>query len=128
MDYETSLKFIKDCTKFGIKLGLERISEILKRLNNPQNFFRAIHIAGTNGKGSTAAMFDAVLRDATYRTGRYTSPHLSTYRERFAINGEFISKAKLAEIVTGIRPVLEAVEKDGFGVPTEFEVVVDPAA
>jgi folylpolyglutamate synthase/dihydrofolate synthase len=122
MNYDESLKYIKDCTKHGIKLGLERMNEILKRLDNPQQQFRSIHIAGTNGKGSTAAMYDMVLHEAGYQTGRYTSPHLVSYRERFTVNQEPIGKIELAEIITSIQPVLQSVEKDGLGAPTEFEV------
>ena len=122
MDYDQALSYIHECSKFGTKLGLERIREILRRLGNPQEHFRAVHIAGTNGKGSTAAMLDSVLQAAGYKSGRYTSPHLSSYRERFTVNGEMISKNQLAAVITQIGPVLEAVERDGFGAPTEFEV------
>jgi dihydrofolate synthase/folylpolyglutamate synthase len=122
VDYEESLKYIKECTKHGIKLGLERITEILKRLGNPQDQFQAIHIAGTNGKGSTVAMYDSVLRKAGYRTGCYTSPHLVSYRERFAVDHEPITKMELAKIVTHIQPVLHTIQMDGLGTPTEFEV------
>lgn len=122
MNYEAALKYIKECSKFGIKLGLERVSEILKRLGNPQEQFRSVHIAGTNGKGSTAAMFDFVLQEAGYKTGRFTSPHLASYRERFTVNGVWISKEQLCEIVAKVKPVLEAVSGDGFGDPTEFEI------
>lgn len=122
MNYEESIKYIKECTKHGIKLGLERITEILRRLGDPQQKFRSIHIAGTNGKGSTVAMMDTVLQCAGYKTGCYTSPHLVFYRERFRVNHQLISDNQLAEIVTEIAPVLQAVERDGFGNPTEFEV------
>jgi dihydrofolate synthase/folylpolyglutamate synthase len=122
MNYDEALAYIKECAKFGIKLGLERIREILRRLGNPENKFRSVHIAGTNGKGSTAAMFDYLFQEAGYTTGRFTSPHLATYRERFTVNGVWISKAQLAEIVTKIKPVLAEVTRDGFGNPTEFEI------
>ncbi len=122
MDYQEALAFIKEATKFGIKLGLARMREILKRLAHPEKKFKAIHLAGTNGKGSTTALLESVLRTAGYKTARYTSPHLSSYRERFVINGELIKKETLAEIVTEIRPVLLEVAADGFGKPTEFEV------
>jgi len=120
--YEEALQYIKECTKFGMKLGLDRIREILRRLGHPEQRFRSIHIAGTNGKGSTSALLDSILRQAGYRTGRYNSPHLVTYRERFNVNGEMIAKAQLAQVIEQIKPVLEAVEADGFGAPTEFEV------
>jgi dihydrofolate synthase/folylpolyglutamate synthase len=122
MNYEDALQFIKECAQFGIKLGLERITEILRRLGNPEDQFRSIHIAGTNGKGSTAAMFDFVFQDAGYKTGRFTSPHLTSYRERFTVNGVKITKERLTRIVERIKPVLEVVSKEGFGDPTEFEV------
>lgn len=102
---------------------MDRIREILRRLGNPQEQFKAIHIAGTNGKGSTAAMLDAVLSEAGYRTGRYTSPHLVTYRERLVVAGEIISREQLAALVNEIKPVLEEVSAAGFGPPTEFEVL-----
>lgn len=122
MTYPEAINYIKECSKFGLKLGLERISEILKRLGNPESQFKAIHIAGTNGKGTTSAMFDAVLHKAGYQTGRYNSPHLSSYRERFNINNQPISKERLAEVVTKIKQVLDEVTQAGFGSPTEFEV------
>ncbi len=122
MDYQEALKFIKECTKFGIKLGLERIGEILRRMGHPERQFRSVHIAGTNGKGSTAAMYEAALRAAGLKVGRFTSPHLSTYRERFVVDGEMIGEAELAALVAELRPVLQAVAADGFGDPTEFEV------
>ena len=120
--YEEALQYIKECTKFGMKLGLERIGEILRRLGHPEQRFRSIHIAGTNGKGSTSAMFDSILRQAGYRTGRYNSPHLVSYRERFNVNGDMITKAQLIRVIEQIKPVLEQVEAEGFGAPTEFEV------
>ena len=122
MNYQTALQYIHDCSKFGIKLGLERIREILKRVGDPQNKYRIIHIAGTNGKGSTAAFYDSALREVGLKVGRFTSPHLSSYRERMTINGEPISETDLAELITGLRPIVEAVAADGFGPPTEFEL------
>ena len=122
MDYEAALQYIKECAKFGVKLGLERMEEILRRLGNPEARFRTVHIAGTNGKGSTAAMFDSVFQEAGYKTGRYTSPHLVSYRERFTVNGVWITKAQISEIITRIMPVLKAVASEGFGAPTEFEI------
>lgn len=122
MNYDETLKFIKECAKFGVKLGLERVGEILRRLGNPQEQFRAVHIAGTNGKGSTAAMFDFVFQEAGYKTGRFTSPHLASYRERFTVNGVWISKEQLGDIIAKIKPVLETVSGAGFGNPTEFEI------
>jgi len=122
MDYQEAIEFIKECSKFGIKLGLERMTEILSRLGNPQNAFRSVHVAGTNGKGSTVAMLEMVLRQAGYSTGRYISPHLSSYRERFCVNGKMITSEELAVVVTDLAPILAEVTAAGFGAPTEFEV------
>lgn len=122
MTYEEALGYIKECTKFGLKLGLERIGEILKRLGNPHQRFRTVHIAGTNGKGSTSAMMDQIFRQAGIRTGRFNSPHLVSYRERYNINGIMISKDRLAWEITRLKPIIDQVMADGLGAPTEFEV------
>jgi dihydrofolate synthase/folylpolyglutamate synthase len=122
LSYAAAMQYIKECTKFGIKLGLERMNEILARLGHPERQFRAIHVAGTNGKGSTVAMFEAVLRAAGYKTGRFTSPHLVSYRERFVVDGVMITKDQLAAMITELQPVIATVTADGYGAPTEFEV------
>lgn len=122
MHYQAAVQYIHDCSKFGIKLGLERIGEILRRVGNPQDKYKIVHIAGTNGKGSTAVFYDFALREAGLKVGRFTSPHLSSYRERITVNGEPIPEADLAELVTWLKPILEAVAADGFGPPTEFEL------
>lgn len=122
MDYQAAIQYIHDCSKFGIKLGLERISEILKRVGNPQELYKIIHIAGTNGKGSTAVFYDFALRETGLKVGRFTSPHLCCYRERITVNGEPIPEKDLAELVTQLIPKLEVVAADGFGPPTEFEL------
>ncbi|MDI6731949.1 MAG: folylpolyglutamate synthase/dihydrofolate synthase family protein [Candidatus Margulisbacteria bacterium] len=102
------LSYLFTLEKFGINLGLHRISHLLKRLNNPQDQFQSIHIAGTNGKGSTAAMLASILAEAGYKVGLYTSPHFLEYNERIKINGENISDKDLEE---GIRKVKKAVEE-----------------
>jgi dihydrofolate synthase/folylpolyglutamate synthase len=122
LSYDAALQYIKECSKFGVKLGLERMNAILARLNHPEQQFRALHVAGSNGKGSTVAMFDAVLRATGYKTGRFTSPHLVSYRERFVINGVMISEEQLAELVAELKPVIASVTAAGYGTPTEFEV------
>lgn len=122
MDYQSALAYIHDCSKFGIKLGLERITEIMKRLGDPQERYKIVHVAGTNGKGSTAAFYDYALREAGLKVGRFTSPHLSSYRERITVNGELIPEADLAELITQLQPIVQAVAADGFGLPTEFEL------
>jgi dihydrofolate synthase/folylpolyglutamate synthase len=100
----------------GIKPGLKRVAALLDRLGNPQYSLRAIHVAGTNGKGSTCAMLAAVLRNAGYRVGLYTSPHLVTFNERIRVNDEKISAAEIAQFIHDNRPIIEEIE------PTFFEV------
>jgi dihydrofolate synthase/folylpolyglutamate synthase len=122
LSYASALQYIKACSKFGIKLGLERIDTIMERLGRPERRYPTVHVAGTNGKGSTVAMFEAVFRAAGYKTGRFTSPHLVSYRERFVVDGELITKERLAALITALQPVIASVIADGYGAPTEFEV------
>ncbi len=86
------LNYLQSLEKFGINLGLERITYLLNKLGSPHLKFKSIHIAGTNGKGSTAAMIASILKEAGYKVGLYTSPHLFDYRERIKINGKNISR------------------------------------
>src|SRR3989339_207648 len=103
-------KYLLSLQKFGIKLGLERISSLLESLENPQLKFKSIHIAGTNGKGSTAAMTASILKEAGYKVGLFTSPHLIEVRERININGKDISRKEFSE---GIRRIKKAEEEIG---------------
>jgi dihydrofolate synthase/folylpolyglutamate synthase len=91
-------------------LSLDRVNRLLDRLERPERAYRSIHIAGTKGKGSTAAMIEACLRAAGYRTGLYTSPHLHTFRERVRVDGANISREDFAARVDAIQPHLAAVE------------------
>lgn len=89
-------------------LDLSRVVDLCERLGRPQDKFRSVHIAGTKGKGSTAASVEAMLRAAGYRTGLYTSPHLHTFRERIRLNGDLISKQALVDLVDRSRAAVEA--------------------
>jgi dihydrofolate synthase/folylpolyglutamate synthase len=122
VNYQKTIQFIRERAKSGTKLDLERISAVLELLGNPQQSFPAVHIAGTNGKGSTVAFFDSVLRASGYKTGRYTSPHLASYRERFSISDQIIPRERLVRLVERLKPVLDKVEVAGHGAPTEFEI------
>jgi dihydrofolate synthase / folylpolyglutamate synthase len=99
-------------------LSLDRVHALLERLGRPERAFQSIHIAGTKGKGSTAAMIESCLRAAGYRTGLYTSPHLHTFRERVRVNGQNISREDVARLVDELDPHVAAVA----GV-TWFEIV-----
>ena len=119
MDYKEALAYISGVEFFGSKPGLARIGALLEKLGNPQRGMKFIHIAGTNGKGSCAAMTASVLRAAGYKTGLYTSPYLYRFNERMQINGREIPDDTLAEIVTRVKPLAEAMEDH----PTEFELM-----
>ena len=96
------LDYLASLEKFGINLGLERITSLLEQLDNPQQKFRSLHVAGTNGKGSTCAMMASILKEAGNKVGLYTSPHLLSFNERIKINGRDISDEDFARGVTRI--------------------------
>ncbi len=98
MTYVSAVAYLYRLQKHGIKLGLETMSALLGRLGMPQARYRTLHIAGTNGKGSTAAMAASVLQAAGYRVGLYTSPHLVEFRERIRVNGEMIAELQVAQL------------------------------
>src|SRR5436305_1543371 len=98
---------------------LDRMRTLLKKLGNPQDHFRSVHIAGTKGKGSTAAMVAAMLQACGYKVGVYTSPHLVDIRERIQINGEMISHADFGRLVKSIEPLVAHSRP----VPTYFDVL-----
>ena len=95
MCYEETLNYIHALGKFSLPAGLERITKVLDILGNPQNCFKSVHIAGTNGKGSVSAMLSSVFKCAGYKTGLFISPFIINFRERIQINGEFISETDL---------------------------------
>ena len=122
MNYEEAMNFIQNTNKFGSVLGLDNIRELLERLGNPQDQLRVVHIAGTNGKGSTLAFLAGIFRESGYRAGRYVSPASFSYEERFRINEENISKKDLCFYMEKIKTVAEEMVKDGLSHPTMFEI------
>jgi dihydrofolate synthase / folylpolyglutamate synthase len=104
--YQSAERFILSREFFGMKLGLENIQQFLSDMGNPQKKYLTIHVAGTNGKGSTSAMLEAVLRAQGYKTGLYTSPHLVDFCERIKVNGEKIDKRSVARFVDQHRKTL----------------------
>ena len=98
MDYNTAIKNLTSKGMFYVDLGLDRISKALEFLGNPQDSLKYIHVAGTNGKGSVCAMLDSILREAGYKVGLYTSPHIFEYTERIKINGIEIPKQDFADL------------------------------
>ncbi len=127
LTYEEALDYIYSFTDYEKKsayryapehFDLGRVERLMALLGNPQNRFRSIHIAGTKGKGSTAAMIASILRAAGYRTGLYTSPHLHTFRERIRLDGQLISKKAVAELTERLQPSVSRVEN-----LTTFEII-----
>ena len=123
MNYEETMSYITNTAKFGINLGLSRTEKILEFLGNPHKKIKCIHVAGTNGKGSTTAMINKILMDAGYKVGMYTSPYLEVFEERIQINGENISKEDLSEVVTEVSKAVDKVIELGYDHPTEFEII-----
>ena len=122
MTYETALEKIHSLLTFGSRPGLDRMRELLRRLDNPQDKLRYIHVAGTNGKGSVCAVLSSVLTAADYKTGLFISPYITDFRERIQINNEMISKETLTDAVEKTFPVLEELREEGI-IITEFEYV-----
>ena len=119
-----SVEYLFSLEKFGIKFGLANIRALCAALGQPQNEFRSVLIAGTNGKGSVTAMVDRGLRAAGLHVGRYTSPHLIHLEERFAIDGQPVSRATLVEAIDRVRGHVESLLASGAleAPPTFFEV------
>lgn len=104
--YSQAEKFLLSREFFGMKLGLENISEFLASIGDPQNEYRTIHVAGTNGKGSTCAMIASALQAQGYRVGLYTSPHLVNFCERVRVNGVRITEQAIQSFVDRYRSVM----------------------
>ena len=133
MDYQQAIDYLASYTDYEVvprlahnaaNYDLRRVEELLSRLNNPHLKAKSVHIAGTNGKGSVAAMIASALTFSGYTTGLYTSPHLHTWRERIRVNGELISESELTALVEELRPEVEAVnQRAAYGRLTTFELL-----
>ncbi len=107
MNYNQALEYLLNLTSLGWKLGLNKIRSLLKELDNPQEKYKIVHVAGTNGKGSTSTMLASILQKAGYRTGLFTSPHLIYVGERIKINGVPISKNQLVNYIEQLQPLIK---------------------
>lgn len=119
MNYTEALEYIHGISWTFCKPGLERIGELCRKLGHPERKLRFIHIAGTNGKGSSSAMLASILHAAGYKVGLFTSPYVRVFNERMRIGTENISDSELAEITSHVRPFADAMEDR----PTEFELI-----
>jgi len=129
MNYKESLEYLLKYADYerlpraGIVWDLKRVESLLKRLDDPHRYARTVHVAGTKGKGSTSAMIASILKNAGYKTGLYTSPHLLSYTERIQVNGKPISEEDWAKLVELIQPHVEAENAEAKqGILTTFEL------
>jgi len=119
MGIKETLDYIHNVKWQGSKPGLERTQELLRALGNPEKRLKFVHVAGTNGKGSTSICIASVLKEAGYRTGLYISPFIERFNERMQVNGEYITDEELEREINEIRPYADAMEDS----PTEFELI-----
>lgn len=123
MNYSEALNYINDKDKFGSRLGLASIDKLLEKLGNPQDGLKFIHLAGTNGKGSTSAYLSSCIIEAGYSVGLFTSPFLERFNERISLNGKDIADEKLARLTGYIKVAADKMVEDGLEHPTTFEIV-----
>ncbi len=122
MNYQQMLEYVDSLSTFGIVPGLENMQNLCERLGNPQEKLKVIHIAGTNGKGSVLAYVTSVLKEAGYKVGRYISPTIFDYQERFQINLKPISKKLLCSYMEEMKEICDKMVEDGLAHPTPFEL------
>lgn len=120
-EYGEALRWLFKLQRFGVKLGLDNVRELLSHLGDPHEKLRSVHVAGTNGKGSVCTFLSSALKEAGYKVGMYTSPHVVRFNERMQINGEEISDERVMEYVNKIRPIAERMGEDPTKHPTFFE-------
>lgn len=115
-------KYIQELSQTGIVLGMESMRRLLDQLKHPEEELKIIHVAGTNGKGSTVAFLSSIIMEAGYTVGRYISPTIFAYEERFQINSEMISKEELEVYFKIMKRAVDKIEEMGYAPPTIFEV------
>ncbi|MDF2986961.1 MAG: folylpolyglutamate synthase/dihydrofolate synthase [Eubacterium sp.] len=123
MNYEEAMEYIHGTLKFGSKLGLDSITKLMDFMGNPHKKMKFVHIAGTNGKGSTTAFISHILMDSGYRTGIFTSPYIQRFTERIKVDNKEIDAQELADIITFVKSKIHMMLEMGFAHPTEFEII-----
>lgn len=123
MNYNEALEYIHNTLKFGIKLGLHNIEVLLELMGNPHKKLKFVHVAGTNGKGSTVAFISSILIESGYKVGIYTSPYLERFTERMKVNHDEISEDELCNITQFVKSKVDIMIAQGENHPTEFEIV-----
>ena len=119
MNYKETLEYSHSVMWQGSRPGLERITELLSLLGNPEKSLKVIHVTGTNGKGSFCAMLESILRHSGYRTALFTSPYIEHFEERMIVDGKMISEEMLCEVTEEVKKAADQM-KD---LPTEFELI-----
>lgn len=122
MNYKQSIEYIKEMEKQGMKLGLDVIRELLSRLGNPQDTLKILHIAGTNGKGSTSCFLTNILKESGYKVGTFNSPSVFGYNERILQDGCPISDEDVAKYISIVRHQADQMQLDGYAAPSAFEI------
>lgn len=122
-DYESAIEYIYSRRKFAKSNGLERMEALLAELGNPQTKLKFVHVVGTNGKGSVSTMISSAVTSAGYKTGLFTSPFVTEFRERIQIDKKYIDKAEFCRITQKVKEKIEIIEKQGLS-PTFFETVL----
>ena len=122
MNYREAMEYMEELKQYGTVMGLDTMRKLCARLADPQDRLQFVHIAGTNGKGSVLAYVSTVLQTAGYRVGRYISPAVTDYRERFQIGGRMITQSALCACLEQVKAAAEAMAAEGMPHPTAFEV------
>ncbi|UOQ46244.1 bifunctional folylpolyglutamate synthase/dihydrofolate synthase [Halobacillus salinarum] len=123
LNYEEATNWIHAREKFKVKPGIKRMEWMMKELGNPEKQVKGVHIAGTNGKGSTVAFLRHILQEQGYKVGTFTSPYIISFNERISINGTPVENNRLAQLVGKIKPLAEKLSFMPLGEPTEFEII-----
>lgn len=121
--YEDAVNWVTNLVSFGIRPGLKRMDMMMEMLGSPHRRLKFIHVAGTNGKGSTCAYISKVLTDSGYEVGMFTSPYIESFTNRININGQNISEEHMLQLINTIKPVVDEVAESELGQPSMFEVV-----
>ncbi|MBB6445852.1 bifunctional folylpolyglutamate synthase/dihydrofolate synthase [Bacillus benzoevorans] len=121
--YDEAIFWIESRLMLGIKPGLMRMEWLMERLGHPERKLKAVHVGGTNGKGSTVTFLRSILEQAGYETGTFTSPYIEQFNERISINGQPISEAEILELVNVMYPLVMELEDTEYGGATEFEII-----
>jgi dihydrofolate synthase/folylpolyglutamate synthase len=123
MNYAQALNYFNETQKFGSRPGLKSIGTLMEYLDNPQKKLKFIHVAGTNGKGSTVSFISNILMDAGYKVGIYTSPYIQRFSERIRVNREEIPQNQIAQLTVVIKAAVDRMIREGFESPTEFDLM-----